>query len=356
MKKKVAFFIRSLHLGGAEKQSIYLTKELSKNYDITLIVFYKEGEFLNHIDPEDRSFYFLEGNTISKLFKLYQFLRKQHIQVLFNLLPINNIVGTIIGKLARVKFIFNGIRGVERKSNFLKMETQLFLSNYLTHGVVSNSYRGKEAYASYGLNEKKITVIHNLIPYLPPQIKRKKSSVVKILTVGRFVVQKDFPTLLKALKELKKKTTNTNHEWELNLVGYGNLENELKALTQEYDLSNYVKFNSGKSKVQPYFESADIYVSTSVFEGMPNAIMEAMSYSLPIVSTDAGDSRVLVTNDKNGYLCEIGNANQISDNLFKLINNESKRLEFGRNSYENLKNNFSSEIIGNQYRKLIDNL
>ena len=251
--------------------------------------------------------------------------------------------------------IFNGIR-VARKSSFLKTKLQLFLSNYLAYGLISNSYKGKEAYSSFGFKTEKITVIHNLISDLPSRLERNSSEMVSLLTVGRFVDQKDYPTLLKVAKQLKERTKETHHKWELNIVGYGHMEEEIKALASQYDLLSHVRFSSGKSRLQPYFEAADIYISTSVFEGMPNAIMEAMSYSLPVVATNAGDSDVLVSDHKNGYLCEIKNIDQICDKLLKLIDDEKERAHFGANSYSIIKNNFSPERIGNEYRKLIDSL
>lgn len=353
--KRVVFFIRSLHVGGAEKQSIYLTKELSKYHKVKLVVFYKEGEFLDRIEADDDRFFFLEGNVISKIFQFYKFLNKNKTDVLFNFLPINNVIGTLVGKFARVPYIFNGIR-VARKSSGLKMMMQRVLSNYLAYGMVSNSNKGKEAYIKFGFKERKINVIHNLIIDVPERIERKKSSTIELLTVGRFVDQKDYPTLLLMAKKLKQKTKKQGINWNLTILGYGVLEEEIKALAKVYQLEDVVKFRSGKSKLDPYFKNADIYVSSSRFEGMPNVIMEAMSYSLPVVATDAGDSNILVTNDQNGYLCPIQDSDVLSERCLELILDKTKRQIFGVNSYDIITQKYSPETIGMKYNKLIENL
>ena len=71
LKPKIVLFIRSLNLGGAEKQSILLSEELSKSYDTTLIIFHKEGKLLHHIDETKKMFFFPEGNTFNKSIQIY---------------------------------------------------------------------------------------------------------------------------------------------------------------------------------------------------------------------------------------------------------------------------------------------
>jgi len=362
MNKNIVLFIRSMHIGGAEKQSILLAIELSKHYDVFLVIMYKEGQLQKETKGFNNIFY-LEGNILNKTLQLFFFLKKKKINYLFNFLPINNIIGSIIGKLVGVDYIYNGIRGSKIKSNVFKMKLQLYLSNYISHKIISNSYKGKQTYSNYGYKKDKIVVIHNMVTDLLPlssirnDLKTKQSNKIKILTVGRFVSEKDYPTMFRSISELVSLTENLeNIDWELVVVGYGVLEHELRVLVKKHNLTSKVKFLHGKSiNINECYKMADIYLSTSIFEGMSNTIMEAMSMGLPVVSTNAGDSSYLVKNNFNGFICPIYDCKKISLNLFKLIKNQKLRRQFGGNSYRVIQKYFLKDIIISKYNDLIEN-
>ena len=135
--------------------------------------------------------------------------------------------------------------------------------------------------------------------------------------------------MFRSISELVSLTENLeNIDWELVVVGYGVLEHELRVLVKKHNLTSKVKFLHGKSiNINECYKMADIYLSTSIFEGMSNTIMEAMSMGLPVVSTNAGDSSYLVKNNFNGFICPIYDCKKISLNLFKLIKNQKLRRQ-----------------------------
>jgi glycosyltransferase involved in cell wall biosynthesis len=103
-------------------------------------------------------------------------------------------------------------------------------------------------------------------------------------------------------------------------------------------------------------KGADIFLTTSLFEGTSNSIMEAMSYSLPVVATDAGDNIQLIENNMSGSICEIGNYRQIAVCLFELITDHSKRVNYGERAYFKLKNEFSMEKFKERYNEFIEKI
>ena len=355
MSKKIAFFIRSLHLGGAEKQSILLVEELSKFYEVYLVVLNKEGKLIART-KNIKNIIFLEGNFLRKITQLFLLLKNNQINFLFNFLPVNNILGSIIGKIAGVNYIFNGIRGAKIKKSIVKMKLQLFLSNYIVSGVISNSHKGRISYANYGYKIKKITVIHNIIENYKSARSLEKNKKIKILSVGRFVKEKDYPTMLKAISELVLLTENKLYnDWELVIVGYGALELELKSIVKGYNLTNRVRFLPGDNiKVKEQYFNSDIYISTSKYEGLSNTIMEAMSYGIPVIATDAGDSSYLVKDNYNGFVCQVSDYESISCGLLKLLKSENLRVQLGANSIKVLEKDFSKESIIKKYIKIIE--
>ena len=352
MKYNIAFFIRSLNLGGAEKQSLLLSSELSKKHNVFLIVFIKEGELMQNIDSKS-NVYFPEGNIIKKCISLYSFFRKNKIDVLFNFLPLNNIIGSLLGKLAGVNRVYNGIRGAKIKRNWLKMNVQCFLSNYVADGVISNSHKAKQIYSKYGYKKEKIIVIHNGIDVQTSSIHHKTSIPVNILSVGRFVEEKDYMTAVRAIGKLSNIATTSNISLHYYILGYGNLHETILKFINQLGLNSKISILDGRVDLSEYYQKANIYLSTSKHEGMSNTIMEAMTYSLPVVSTNSGDSSYLIENEFNGFICDVGDYNSIAQKLSLLIHSEDFRIRMGENSYHKIRKEFSIEKIILDYDKLI---
>jgi len=354
MSKKIAIFIRSLHKGGAEKQSILLAKTLSDFYKTFLIIFFNEGGFIQLARKHNVNLIPLEGNFLKKVYKLYNFLRKENIHALFNYLPINNVIGTIIGKLAGVHLIYGGIWTTEIKSSKLKMNLQKYLCNLFSTKIISNSYKSKEIYAKYGFKKDKIIVIHNCIENNLYPFPKKNRNYVAILSVARFTEQKDFFTAINSFNCLFKSWPSYKGKIFFHIVGYGPLKWQIIKYISDLDLSESIKVFNINKDVDPFFKKADIYLSTSIYEGMPNSIMEAMSFGLPIVATDAGDTSYLVKDGYNGYVCPIGDHKQLAEKLKLLIDNYELRRKMSEYSFNYLYKNFSMENFATRYRKLIE--
>ena len=104
------------------------------------------------------------------------------------------------------------------------------------------------------------------------------------------------------------------------IVGYGLLKEELKSKIDRLNLNSIINLYDETESINHFYEKADIYLSTSTHEGMSNTIMEALSYSLPVVCTNVGDSSYLVIDGYNGFLCKPKDITQISDCIFRMIN------------------------------------
>lgn len=169
-----------------------------------------------------------------------------------------------------------------------------------------------------------------------------------IITVGRFVPQKDYLTAIKSVAALKERDDIRFH-----IVGYGPLEKQIRKWIQEFGIKKNTLISINPPNVPSLLKNADIYLSTSLFEGTSNSIMEALNFSLPVVCTDVGDNFQLVQNGLNGFLHAKGDYNAISNSLGYLLDNIDIRNKFGARGNEILRENFSIEIFYQQYLKLI---
>jgi glycosyltransferase involved in cell wall biosynthesis len=169
---------------------------------------------------------------------------------------------------------------------------------------------------------------------------------VKILSVGRFAAQKDYLTALNAIVLLKKKAFDKTIEYII--VGDGELDQQIQTWIKDLQVSD-VTIVRNPDKIEDYYIESDIYFLSSIFEGTPNSIMEALNYSLPVVSTDVGDAKYLVKDGLNGFLVPVRDSGMLASKLYELVSDPDKRNEFGKNGHSLLIKEFSEERFRDEY-------
>lgn len=348
---KVFILTNTLLTGGAEKQSIYLYLALKDTYDAQLIVYngHKVSKRMISVLGEytPGSVYFLKGSHVKKLRFIYRQFKQHQSGTCFSYLATSNFINAVIGSLAGLKYRYGGIRN--SKLQWFKEIVQKVLHNSVFTGSVFNNYVGYSVLVARGFNADKSTVIHNCID-IPPQEKTNlQNKVLTVLSVGRFVEQKDYRTSLKAFQLLLDSGIKAKYI----IVGHGVLHKELTQFTEGLKISDSVEFVVNPPDVNMYYKRADIYLSTSLFEGLSNSIMEAMTYSLPVVATNVGDNSYLVKEQKTGYLLEIGDETGIAKKLITLAGSSVKREKMGKEGFQYMKENFSIESLKEKYIQLI---
>jgi len=347
----VLIFIRQLSVGGAEKQSLLLTRELQKNHSAFLVVWTRKivsPRYAHFIDTYDLSVKFLEGSAFSRMVQLWKIIRKEKVTHIFNFLLINNFVGGIVGRFAGVKKIFGGIRNCEIvKSKFL---LQRFLHNYISDKTIFNNRSGADALSQKGFDPSKILVIHNGIDIQAEITSQEENKSVVIFTAARFLPQKDHYTALKALQLLKLR----GKDFKYLMAGYGPQEDEIRYWISELGLEDRIEVEISPDNLPLLFLRSNIYLSTSLREGLSNSIMEALNAGLPVVATNVGDNQFLVNEGKNGFLTNTGDSSSIADALERLIDTPSLRVRMGTAGYQYLKERFSTENFLNQYLQILD--
>jgi len=140
------------------------------------------------------------------------------------------------------------------------------------------------------------------------------------------------------------------------IICYGYHEAAIRRMIKSLGLINNVEMLIHPEDIQTLLRKADIYLSTSIYEGLSNSIMEAMSAGLPVVATDVGDNKYLIQDDFNGYLVKSRNIDAIVNKLSHLVENEEIRKEFGKNGYDKVLKDFSEEKLLQNYLTLLSDL
>lgn len=352
MLKNIAILIPTINAGGAEKQASLLATNLSKEYNVCMILYSGEQEtnVANAKRLKDANIRILKliGGTIAKAKELKSILVNENIDILFNYLTKPNVIGAIAGKKAGVKRIYNGIRN--SRIDWWKLILERFAHNHYATATIYNCYSGEEYFSSKGLKKEKAIVIPNCFPNIAEPITREDKDIKHIVTVGRFVPQKDYKTIIRTiacLKELCK-------DFVMDIIGYGEEEQNIRNWIKEYGVEKYINIHIRPDNVQDIVRAADIYLSTSLFEGTSNSIMEALNWSLPVVATNVGDNNHLVIDGVNGTLHPIGDAEGMATSIARLLENSELRNKYGQASNKNLRDNYSMEIFEKRYIKLIE--
>lgn len=172
----------------------------------------------------------------------------------------------------------------------------------------------------------------------------------KIVAVGRLSKQKNYPFMIRAFSEFLKSHPN----YSLEIFGAGSLQCDLEQLSRELKCNDSIKFMGIREDVHKYMRSADMYLMTSDYEGISNALAEAMAIGLPVVSTDCsgGGAAFLVKNGESGYLINCGDLDEFVSKMRLLANDEKLRCTMGT-SAKRVRNLLDKDVIFNQWEKYL---
>lgn len=347
----IAIFVSTLGSGGAEKQAALLASVLSKHYNVHFVALYGDKEssdfVMSILKKSGVKVYPLVGSQSRKFKEYAAILKSNNVVCAFNYLTKCDFWGAIIAKLCGVTKVYNGIRN--SKLEGYKNVLEWISHNFVATGTIFNCYSGEKAFIKKGFSKSKCITIPNCFPNIAEPKEKTEKEKVRIITVARFHPQKDYETAVKAIALLKKACK----DFVFDLCGYGVLEDQIRRWVKQYNVEDVVEFHIHPNNIPELLRQADIYISTSLFEGTSNSIMEAMNWCLPVVCTNVGDNDKLVHDGDNGYLAEIGDAEQMAAKLKFLIADRTLRREMGLRSNQILRDNYSMDIFEERYLKLI---
>lgn len=311
---KLTFLIRSLDIGGAQRQLIVLVKALSKkDFDITVLTFYDGGELEKELKDTNVKLISLEkgGRWDLWLFfwRLIDQINKNQPDILHGYLGIANIFTMFLKPLFPKTKIVLGLRSSNMDLSYynwlsgVRFKLECWLSPWADL-VIVNSHKGKNYYIDYGFPIEKMVVIPNGIDtewFKPnPEIRRKirqeweiSENTILIGLVGRLDPMKDHSTFLKAAALFSKDNKNVSFV----CVGTGpeKYAQQLYELAEKLKISDKVIWTGTRTDMPAVYNALDIASSSSSYgEGFPNVVGEAMACGLPCVVTDVGDSAWIV--------------------------------------------------------------
>ena len=222
----------------------------------------------------------------------------------------------------------------ERFSFIYKIITPLIKKIWKDAAEVIANSQGLKELALRTNSKQKISVIYNGIDtekFKPASVPKNNNKFIITPGASRLTSRKGLVYLIRAVDKLSKKYQQV----ELKIMGDGEGERvRLEEIVDKLNLRGRVVFlgRIPREKTFSYYQEADVFVLPSLNEGMSNAMLEALATGLPILATDTGGSKELITEGENGYIIEMKNAQDIADKLEKLINNSELKNKMGEAS------------------------
>ncbi len=200
----------------------------------------------------------------------------------------------------------------------------------------------------------KNSVISNgidLTTFAPEENKDTNKEGITLSTHCRLVEVKDLATLVTAFALLKQDLTI-----KLLIAGEGSVESSLKQLCDELSISEDVIFTGllDEREIVHFLQKTDIYVNTSKTESMSTSIMQAMGCGLPCVVSDISGNIQMISDQVNGLVFELSNAEDLSKKIKQLIENPQRRVSLGNEARQYASEHFSQEVMKNAYDQLIN--
>ena len=223
--------------------------------------------------------------------------------------------------------------------------------------VVSSKNEYREA-LEFGIDKKKIHVIPAGIDIADYESHEDKSNgVLNLLFVGRITRDRHLEPIIKALPYLDKvKLTVVGGEEKRSSLSRKGYLSELKALTEELGLREHINFAGAKygKELISYYQAADIFVYTSLYENFGQTLLEAAAAGLPIICTPVGIAPEIVADGETGFL--VGDDPKMISERIKKLNDVSIRTEFSGRMKEIVKEKFTWSNIIDQYLELYQDL
>lgn len=358
-KKHIAFVIGALTPGGAERVISTLCNGMIENFHITIITFKKSTPFyrlddrikviscFDKIDKPASVFGSIKLNY-NILKKVTTIVKNEKIDLLIGFITSANIIATLAARRNGIPCLISERNDPLKKDipRFWVMLRKLVYPK--ADNLIVQTEKVKTIYTKK-LKCKNITVLPN--PISSDLTKLRKNDVIRekiILTVGRLNSDKRQDKLIRAVDTLKLEG------WKVIIIGKGPNKKKLTNLIESLHLSDQIEILSNIKNIQDYYLKASIFVFTSKSEGFPNALLEAMHFGLPCISTDCnyGPSDIL-TNGKDGFLVPVNDQELLVEKIDELIKDNVLRNYLAKNA-EQTSLNFTSDKVISQWEKLIN--
>jgi sugar transferase (PEP-CTERM/EpsH1 system associated) len=376
--KKIVHVVHSLHVGGLENGLVNLLNRLDpERFKQTVCCLTSAGELAERINVPGVEIMELNVPAGQFRFPLLRLAKMFH-----RLSP--NIVHTrgwptvdavFAARCAGISHLIHGEHGREHSdvngNNWKRNQVRRLVGHVVDRYVIvcdffrlwlNEACRVKEdriVYIPNGVDTEKFRPLNSAWDAKVSEVRRGlrcqlglPPDAMLVGSVGRLDPVKDFPTLMKAFHQVKDGFSRA----KLVIVGDGPVRSTLTRLGEELGLDSSLIWLGERNDIPELLRCFDIFVQTSIFEGMSNTILEAMASSLPIVATDTGGNPEVVNNGESGVLVPVGGVTELGVALRRYLSDPVLRYEHGFNSRKRAIDCFDLSLMAKRYAEMYETL
>lgn len=337
-ERHIAFYIGSLHKGGAERVFVNLADYFRKEgYRVTMVTQYRypaQEEYvlppgikrvISDLDADELSNSRLV-NFIRRLRKLHRIWRSEQPDLVLSCIGKNNFMAIVTTMFTRTKPVVSVVGEAREEYPGRLMHR---LANFLfphAAGIVLQTERAKYFF-NKKVQRRAVILPNSLNPdFIKPRYEGERDK--RIVAVGRLDANKNHEMMIRAFAALKDKYP----EYTLTIYGEGELRDYLEDLAEQLDISQRVFLPGIIPDVSKKIESAALFLMTSYSEGVSNALIEALASGLPVISTDvpSGGTEELITDGMNGLIIPAGDGQALVKAMDKLLGGPAYADSLGR--------------------------
>lgn len=295
--------------------------------------------------------------------KLAQILKDQKVDILYCQRHQTSVYGAIAGRIANTPLVFSQVHGLNR-SKTLRRKLINFLALWRISRVITVGNAVKNDFQSCNpwINPDKVISLNNSISYERfANVSESRNQVREQIglgpddfvlgTIGRLAPTKGYQYLIAAFANAKRHIPNA----KLLIIGSGKLEKQLKETVTEKNISDSVHFLGYRSDVEKLLKAMDVFVLSSIAEGMPGVILEAMACGLPCISTNVGAICEMLENGKYGILVPPADEDAIKEAIISMAKGQlGKFLQQADDMKQKIKEEYDHGVITKRFENICE--
>lgn len=351
MKKDIFFVTPNLANGGAERVTAVLAQELARTENKVTLLYMKDGAT---VYPVGQGVYvqklFSGGARVrriaGKILRLRRTMRENPTATFVAMLPYETLYTFLASRGLPCRIVYS------LRNDPGNMNTRLdrFILRHIYPKADAIVFQTEDArnFFSQSVRDRGTVIPNPLSDSLPERYTgvRKK----EVVAVGRLTAQKNLPMLLRAFAVVHEK----HIDWQLRIYGQGELQEKLEELCENLGISECVKFCGFTPGVVQKINDSGVFAMPSNYEGISNAMLEALATGVPCVCTDCpiGGARMMIRDHENGLLVPVGDTEAMTQALLEIIENPALAERLSRHAVS-IRETLSAATIAEKWKGII---
>ncbi len=348
---KITFVTDTLQAGGAERViSILANKMQERGYEVEIIclrmhkVFYEFNPSIKLTFAED----YVNGGMFKRMLWLRGYIKHQSPSVVIAFM-VGVYVITLLSLIGIKQPVIVSERIDPRKTSKKIRNVLRYMVLPLVQHMVVQTEDIKSYFPSF--IQKKTSIIYNPVTETVFEKSANVNKKKRLINVGRLYDQKNQRMLIDAFSKIRERFP----EYELAIFGEGPLRDELQNFINERGLNDSVKLMGKSTEIVKELKASEVFCLSSDYEGMSNAMIEAVCLGLPVVTTDISGAKDVIVNGENGYIVNVNDAVGFANAILKILSNEELKKQMEKNNLSKAKL-FKTDTILDSWIELINKM